>query len=80
MKIIVRSAFLLFALPLAGCSYFSSASTMQAQDKNYLSARSAPPLKIPPGISSSTFENEYPVSDKSFPLSELRIDPTPPGL
>ena len=80
MRMILSGSILLAVLCLSGCSYFSSASKMQAQDKNYLSARSIPPLKIPPGISSNSFENEYPVSDKSYPLSELRLEPTPPGL
>ena len=80
MRIILSGGILLAALCLSSCSYFSTASKMQAQDKNYLSARSIPPLKIPPGVSSNSFENEYPVSNRTYPLSELRIEPIPPGL
>lgn len=80
MKILMRSSILLLLLSLTSCSYFSTASVMNSQDKNYLSARSIPPLRIPPGISTTTFESDYPVSDKSFPVSQLQVNLTPPGL
>jgi uncharacterized lipoprotein len=62
MKIITRSTLCLLALSLAGCSYFSSASNSHTRDKSYLTSRSIPPLRIPPGVSSSQIHNEYPVS------------------
>ena len=80
MKLAIRASVLLLLLPLSGCSYFSNASVTNAQDKNYLSARSVPPLRIPPGVSTTSLETDYPVSDKSFPVSELKVDLTPPGL
>ena len=80
MKIIIRSALLLLALPLAGCSYFSSASNLQMRDHAYQDARSIPPLRMPPGVSSSKIHNEYPVSDRSYSMSQLRVKLEPPGL
>ncbi len=58
MRMILSGCVLAAVLCLSGCSYFSSASKMQAQDKNYLSARSIPALKIPPGVSSNSFDND----------------------
>jgi uncharacterized lipoprotein len=80
MKLITRSSLILLLLMLNSCSYFSNASTMQAQDKNYLTAHSIPPLKIPPGVSSNSFSSDYPVSDRTYPVSQLKVPLTPPGL
>lgn len=80
MKIMIRSAILLLVLPLAGCSYFSSASKIQSRDNAYIEARSIPPLRMPPGVSSSKIHNEYPVSDRSYSTSQLRVGLEPPGL
>ena len=78
MNIMTKSLVLLLALPLAGCSYFSS--NAQSRDRAYLEARSIQPLRIPPGISSSKFHNEYPVSNRNYPPSTIKSDLTPPGL
>jgi uncharacterized lipoprotein len=80
MKIITRNVLLLLALPLAGCSYFSPSNSTPSRDASYLHARSVPPLRTPPGISSSSFHNEYPVSDRQYPESALKVSMTPPGL
>ncbi len=80
MKIIIHAAMLMLALPLAGCSYFNSDTHLHGQDSNYMAARSIPPLKIPPGVSSSAFHNEYPVSDRAYPPSSLKVNTVPPGL
>ncbi len=78
MNIMTKSLLLLLALPLAGCSYFGS--NAQSRDRAYLEARSIAPLRIPPGISSSQFHNEYPVSDRNYPQTTMKNDLTPPGL
>lgn len=78
MKITTRHFLLLLALPLAGCSYLGS--TTSASDSAYMSARSIPPLRTPPGVSSSAFHNEYPVSDRTYPPKALKVSVTPPGL
>lgn len=80
MRIITRTALLILALPLAGCSYFGSDTNVHIQDKNYTAARSIAPLRIPPGVSSSAFHNEYPVSDRQYPASALKVSILPPGL
>lgn len=80
MKLLNRSALILLLCTLGGCSYFSNGGVMSAQDQNYLTARSIPPLRIPPGISTASFESDYPVSEKSFPVKQLQVDLTPPGL
>ncbi|VVC76307.1 Outer membrane protein assembly factor BamC [Aquicella siphonis] len=81
-KFIARAIALatLFPLALTGCSYFSKSSISQNRDKTYLSAKSIPPLKIPPGIASSAFQSAYPVSDRQYPLSAEDISVVPPGL
>jgi len=80
MKLITRTALLILALPIAGCSYFNSDTHLHSQDSNYLSARSIPPLKIPPGVSSSKFHNEYPVSDRAYSTANIKVNTVPPGL
>ena len=80
MKIIIRSALLLAALSLAGCSYFDSASNIQVRSKDYLTARSTQPLRIPQGVSSSQIHNEYPVSDRQYSQKVLKVGIQPPGL
>lgn len=61
---------------LTSCSYFITSG----QDKHYLSAKSLPPLKIPPGISSDAFENKYPVSQTVYPEQAKSVSLVPPGL
>jgi uncharacterized lipoprotein len=73
------AAITLAAFSLAGCSYFSK-SPIQSRDTAYISARSIPPLKIPPGVSSSSFHTEYPVSDRFYSNGDLKVSTVPPGL
>lgn len=73
---------LLGALALAqvGCAYFSHSPIMQGRDKHYLNAHSIPPLRIPPGMSSSKFRNDYPIPDRNYPASEKVVSILPPGI
>ena len=77
----MRFIFLLW-LPffLMSCSYISLPASLQPKDKHYLEASSIAPLKIPPGISSSAFQNEYPVPYRYYPEKAKTLDLTPPGL
>ena len=61
---------------LLGCSN----SVIQSRDREYLSAKSIPPLRIPPGISSSSFQSTYPVSERYYPENAKNISLVPPGL
>lgn len=80
MKLGVNTLIFLLAFALTGCSYLSKGSFSQNKDKSYLYAKSIPPLKIPPGLSSQAFHNAYPVSDKQYPLSTEDVSIVPPGL
>ena len=80
MRKYVRLLITLFViLNVTSCSYFTKSST-QSQDNDYLTARSVPPLRIPPGVSSRAFETYYPVSDRQYPASSKTISLIPPGL
>lgn len=66
-------------LLLISCSHLVP-NAIKNSDKHYLAAKSVPPLRIPPGIASSTFHNYYPVSDHYYPESAKNVSLTPPGL
>lgn len=57
-----------------------SNAVVQNRDKHYLTAHSVPPLKIPPGIASSAFHTEYPVSDRQYSEEAKEVSIVPPGL
>jgi uncharacterized lipoprotein len=63
-----------------GCAYFKKNSPIQNRDKLYLSAKSTPPLRIPPGLSSDAFESSYPVSDREYSKTAQDVKIIPPGL
>jgi uncharacterized lipoprotein len=67
-------SFIVLSCVLTSCSYFHN------RDTEYLNAKSVPPLRIPPGISSSTIQSKYPVSDTYYPNSNQPINVIPPGL
>lgn len=70
----------LLSVMTISCSYFSASSFLRNKNDNYLAARSIPPLKIPPGVASSTIQTYYPVSYRNYPPSALDVNLTPPGL
>lgn len=80
MKLIIRALILLLPIALGSCSHFSKSTFSQNRDKTYLSAKSIPPFKIPPGISSAAFHSKYPVSDRQYPSFVEDVSITPPGL
>lgn len=69
------------ALILSSCtSVYGDKGIIRNRNTEYLKARSYAPLKIPPGMSSSTVDNHYPVSDRNYPGSTTPVDLTPPEL
>lgn len=80
MSLLKYSLVFLSTVTLAGCAYITNTTGMQSQDKHYLAARSIPPLRIPPGLSSHSFENQYPVSDRQYPEAAKTVSLVPPGL
>jgi len=78
IKIIAITCLVLF---LNACSYiYGNNGVIINRNTDYLKARSIPPLRIPPGISSSTIHAEYPVPDRQYPGSLTKPDLTPPYL
>ena len=69
---------LILTVCLVSCAQFTS--TFQRGDKQYLQAKSIAPLKIPPGINTEAFHNEYPVSDKNYSTQTKEMSIIPPGL
>lgn len=81
MQQIKKIAAIMLALMLTSCSYiYGNNGVIVNRNTDYLKARSIPPLKIPPGLSSSTFRNEYPIPDRQYPGSMAKPDLTPPYL
>lgn len=64
-------------LTISGCGLKGS---LRTRERVYLTASSIQPLRIPPGISSSSFHSYYPVSNKYFPESAKEVSLVPPGL
>ncbi|MEO8400984.1 MAG: hypothetical protein ABI597_04200 [Gammaproteobacteria bacterium] len=68
-------------LTISGCSHvFGNHGVIQDRGSDYLKAKSIPPLRIPPGLSSSTIEASYPVSDRYYPTGDKPLNLIPPEL
>lgn len=81
MQMIKKFSVLTLAVLLAGCSYiYGDQGIIRNRSVEYTKAQSIPPLKIPPGLSSSTIEAHYPVSDTEYPNSKVPISLIPPEL
>jgi uncharacterized lipoprotein len=80
MNSVIRVSIVLLLMAATSCSYIAKSSMAQNRDKSYLAARSIPPLKIPPGIGSSSFHSAYPVSDRQYPIAAEDVSIIPPGL
>lgn len=66
---------------ITSCSkFYSSQNVIQNRETDYLKAKTVPPLRIPPGMSSSTISAHYPVSDNEYPSSTVPVNLTPPEL
>lgn len=80
-KLINRMGLIGIALLIGGCSHmYGERGFIQNRGAEYQKAKSIPPLKIPPGLSSSTITAHYPVSDKNYPESDKEISLVPPEL
>ena len=55
-------------------------SFIQNRNKEYLTAKSIPPLKIPPGVASDHFESYYPVPDRTYANKTKTVSIVPTGL
>ena len=76
-----KIVFILLTLTLAGCTLFNgNKGIIQNRGTDYLKARSIPPLRIPPGMSSSSIHAKYPVSERYYPESQKNVNLTPPEL
>lgn len=74
VKLIIIGA----AVTLTACA--SRSEPFTGRDKQYLAATSIQPLRVPPGISSTAFHSEYPVSDHYYPEKIKEVTLIPPGL
>jgi uncharacterized lipoprotein len=52
--------------------------TACATDRQVKEARSVPPLRMPPGVSSVAFKSDYPLPDRHYPVSDKNVNITPP--
>ena len=82
MQYYAKKLFLIaLSLILSSCSYmYGDKGIIQNRSTDYLKARSIPPLQIPPGLSSSTIHEAYPVSNRDYPNSTQEVNLVPPGL
>lgn len=77
MKFLINLLIISSVICLTACT---RSEPFTGRDKQYLAARSVQPLRIPPGISSSQFHEEYPVSDHYYPEKVKEVSLIPPGL
>lgn len=80
MSFVTRNIIVLLPLFLSGCAYFSHSPVMQGRDKHYLNAHSIPPVRVLPGMTTTSFRNDYPIPDRNYPESEKIVSVIPPGL
>lgn len=82
MHYYVKKIFLIvLSLALSSCSYiYGDKGIIQNRSTDYLKARSIPPLQIPPGLSSSSIHEAYPVSNREYPNSTQQVRLIPPEL
>lgn len=78
MNYFIRLLIICTAISLTACA--SRSEPFTGRDKQYLAATSVPSLRIPPGIATSSFHNEYPVSDHYYPEKIKDVSLVPPGL
>ena len=78
LKKIITTFFIVIFV--SGCSYLGEKSIIANRDTDYLKAKNIPPLKIPPGLSSSTIQAHYPVSEKEDNKNTIKPNLTPPEL
>lgn len=82
MNLVFRFLILSSTLILMSCSTLSPIATspFKNRDRDYLTAKTIPPLIIPPGLSSEDFQTYYPVSNRQYPKQTEDVSLMPPGL
>lgn len=81
MQNIKKYSIILLTALLTSCSYiYGEQGIIHNRSTEYTKAQSIPPLQVPPGLSSSTIEAHYPVSDTDYPNSKVPVNLTPPEL
>lgn len=80
MKFVLSLVMLCWAFSLTGCAWITSTAFPKDKEKPQLHARSVPPLKIPPGLSSDQFHAKYPIADTQYALNSADASVLPPGL
>lgn len=80
MKHVTRILAISLPILLTGCYHLHKPDVIQNREGAYLNAKSIAPLRIPPDLSSSSFDNHYPVSNREYTLSEMGVNVQPPGL
>lgn len=81
MKVLKNVGFMVLILLLTNCTYiYGDKGIIKNRDTDYLKARSVPPLKIPPGLSSDLINAHYPVSYRDYPESSKKPSLIPPDL
>lgn len=72
---------LCFCILVTGCSHvYGDKGVVKNRDADYLKARSIPPLKIPAGLSTKTFETHYPAPQNNDAQNLKDVNLTPPGI
>lgn len=71
---------LILLLSLTGCGLiYGEKGIIRNRTNDYQRAQSITPLRIPPGLSSSTITAHYPVSERAY-TNNTPVDLTPPEL
>lgn len=77
----LKHFFIVSTCVLTSCSsIYGNHGIFQNRGADYLNANQIPPLRIPPGVSSSTIQAHYPVSDREYPDSHKPVKLVPPDL
>lgn len=80
MKKLSGICFIFTMMVLTACSHITNTVGLQSRDKEYLSAKNEPAIRIPPGLSSDKFDTYYKVSDSHDSEAAKQVTLLPPGL
>jgi len=81
MHFLKKISLVIVTLIISACTYiYGENGVIVNRNTDYLKAKSIPPLKIPPGYSSSTIQSKYPISDRAYPPNSYSPDLNPPNL
>ena len=81
MHFIKKICLFSLVLALSACSHiYGDNGVITSRNTTYLKAKTTPPLRIPPGLSSSTIHSEYPIAERDYPESAKTVSLVPPEL